>query len=437
MNVCLGNLKDSRPIHYPISLEIEVNKWSNNVQKKTNVASELECVAVSILDPIEVDFYVFDPPLCYMGKMGTVGSEIIVSTEMTVRFHRSNPEEYINMVFDVHFVTEEILWTPYVYESVDVQSSIGHFVECGILCDLALECQFFAHTDTKCYFGSYNHSGLKFATGSNQVKTYFKKNAFLAYIKPQYLTVSNADNWQQYVYKLNYNTGHYDCQFTCANNVDCDFQVHFDQDCYYGAFDYTGDLLTSDDSAKQISIYKDLPSGIVADIFIKTNFRTTSGFTQANGIIGEQYWPSHVTKSFKIEEGEIRCAEMCMLHTIKKACHFYFFVQLMPNSKNVCQLGDFGQSDFQDDHYPGITPETTYQLRSSLDLEALITNVFDTDINDACLNEGYHELTEGIEVEIGTDSSFSYRTNDLCKWSFYAPDAVGITYEIIKFDVSL
>ena len=70
-------------------------------------------------------------------------------------------------------------------------------------------------------------------------------------------------------------------------------------------------------------------------------------------------------------------------------------------------------------------------------MEALITNVFDTDINDACLNEGYHELTEGIEVEIGTDSSFSYRTNDLCKWSFYAPDAVGITYEIIKFNVSL
>ena len=437
MNVCLGNLKDSRPIHYPISLEIEVNKWSNNVQKKTNVASELECVAVSILDPIEVDFYVFDPPLCYMGKMGTVGSEVIASTEMTVRFHQSNPEEYINIVFDVHFVTEEILWTPYVYESVDVQSSIGHFVECGILCDLALECQFFAHTDTKCYFGSYNHSGSEFTTGSNKVKTYFKKDAFLAYLEPQYIIISNADNWQQYVNKLDDNTGFYDCLFTCANDANCDFHVHFDQVCHYGAFDYTGDLLTSDDSAKQISIYKDLPSGIVADIFIKTNFRTTSGFTQANGIIGEQYWPSHVTKSFKIEEGEIRCAEMCMLHTIKKACHFYFFVQLMQNSKNVCQLGDFGQSDFQDDHYPGITPETTYQLRSSLDLEALITNVFDTDINDACLNEGYHELTNGIEVEIGTDSSFSYRTNDLCKWSFYAPDAVGITYEIIKFDVSL
>ena len=69
------------------------------------------------------------------------------------------------------------------------------------------------------------------------------------------------------------------------------------------------------------------------------------------------------------------------------------------------------------------------------DLEALITDVFDTDISNACLNQGYHQLSNGIEVEIGTGSSYSYRTADLCKWSFYAPDAVGITYEITKFDV--
>ena len=70
------------------------------------------------------------------------------------------------------------------------------------------------------------------------------------------------------------------------------------------------------------------------------------------------------------------------------------------------------------------------------DLEALITDVFDTDISNACLNQGYHQLSNGIEVEIGTGSSYSYRTGDLCKWSFYAPDALGITYEIFKFDVS-
>ena len=178
-------------------------------------------------------------------------------------------------------------------------------------------------------------------------------------------------------------------------------------------------------------------SGNVASDFIQNNFKPSSGFTQEpKGIIGEEYWPSHVRKSFQFEEGEIRCAEMCMLHTTKKACHFYFFVQLMPNSKNICQLGDFGQNSFQDDHYSGITSETIYQLRSSLNLEALITDVFDIDSDNACLNQGYHQLSNGIEVEIGTGSSFSYRTMDLCYWSFYAPDAVGITYEITKFDVS-
>ena len=259
MNVCLGNLKDSRPIHYPISLEIEVNKWSNNVKSKTNVASEWECTALSILEPMDVDFYVHDTftGACYMGKLGSVGTETIVSTETKVRFHKTNPEIYINTVFDAKFGTNETYWTPYIYESVDVQSAIGQFVECGILCDLAPKCQFFGHTDTKCHFGSYNHTGSEFTTGSNGVNTYHQTNVFFPFIEPKYFSISNVDSWQKFVYLIDPKLGLWDCHLTCLNEPDCDFHVVFSPlGCCLGAFDYTGPRVTTDTSSKIAYLFK-------------------------------------------------------------------------------------------------------------------------------------------------------------------------------------
>ena len=180
-------------------------------------------------------------------------------------------------------------------------------------------------------------------------------------------------------------------------------------------------------------IFLDL-SGNVADDFIERKYIPTSGLTQEpKGIIGEGYWPSHVFKSFKFKEGEIRCAELCVLHTAQKSCHFYYFVKKDPGQgKNVCQLGDFGQNSFQDDHYPDITSQTIYQLRSNFVIKKQIEDVTEF---GKCLNEGYYELNNGDEIEIGTTYSSFYKVGEICEWAFYAPDAVGITYEITKFKV--
>ena len=85
-----------------------------------------------------------------------------------------------------------------------------------------------------------------------------------------------------------------------------------------------------------------------------------------NGPIGKKYWPSHVFASKKITGGEVRCAEICILLDAEKSCNFYYFVELMPASENICQLGDFGQDAFEDSHYPDIKVDTVYMMRSSI-----------------------------------------------------------------------
>ena len=52
-----------------------------------------------------------------------------------------------------------------------------------------------------------------------------------------------------------------------------------------------------------------------------------------------------------------------------------------------------------------------------------------------CKELGYHKLESGSSVTISTYSSFKYYRYDSCEFSFYAPGAKGIQYEIDNFDV--
>ena len=247
---------DSRPALYPISLEVEVNKWSNNIQKQTEASSEFMCVAVATLTSnLKVDFYVYDKPNCYLGVMGSVSAETVVSTETTVRFHKSNPETYITTIFDVNFGMEESIWTPYVYETSSVQSSVGTFVECGILCDLAPECQFFANTNINCHFGNYNHTGEVINTGGTDiVKPYHQKLVFDPFYDSLYEFKSDCNNWAKFVYSMDTNSGKRECQFTCRTLSDCHFYVIIVSDCHFGNFLYNGPLVTTATSTRNVQI---------------------------------------------------------------------------------------------------------------------------------------------------------------------------------------
>ena len=67
------------------------------------------------------------------------------------------------------------------------------------------------------------------------------------------------------------------------------------------------------------------------------------------------------------------------------------------------------------------------------DLGDFIQTVFDA--SDDCIGIGYHELNSGDSVEVGTKSQFSYYASDLCDFSFYAPNAVGIQLDVVRFKV--
>ena len=70
-----------------------------------------------------------------------------------------------------------------------------------------------------------------------------------------------------------------------------------------------------------------------------------------------------------------------------------------------------------------------------IDLEDLIKDVFD--IGTDCKGMGYHELNNGVSVEISTASTSGYSVSDLCDFSFYAPNAAGIKVEALKFKVRI
>ena len=125
------------------------------------------------------DFYVYLEPKCHLGELGQIhnSNPEINSTPTKIKIQRKRSAEHVSTVYDSVFNLPDTS----LFDSVDFEDGedLGN---CGARCDLhESQCDFFATSETKCYFGSYSLTDGETVGDSdnvNQIKTYHKSGKY-------------------------------------------------------------------------------------------------------------------------------------------------------------------------------------------------------------------------------------------------------------------
>ena len=446
------DLSDFIPTLYPLTLDIDPAKWTKSIKAKMVTSSEKLCAAKATLySYASIDFYAYDGQTCFLGDFEVQDNNItFITTISSLKFHRSNPIEYVNTIFTLNFFTEEKYWTPLIYESTDVQSSVSTLTECGILCEISSFCDFFVHSPAKCYFGDLDlewQGENAFTTGYSNLQTYHK-STLPNYHNKEFKVDKDTDYWANWIYYQELEYGYQQCKFACLHEDQCDFVAHQGSQCAFGNFTYSGPPVATSPTTRNAAIKKSKKSSFLVDATFTTLIGDT---TQSNGPISYKYWPSHIYSQRPTHAGEHRCAQYCLLSD-PETCNFYFYEEI-DSTADICHFGSFSQDASQGNHPMDIDATTSYRLRNDISkfmfnvsssvvdnfvlpaLETIAQDVDSTFYGDPECNEvGYHKL-ESVDdrITISNYESSKYYKYDSCQFSFYAPNAKGIQYEITKF----
>ena len=346
---------------FPLTLELDPNKWTKSIKVQLVEPTEKLCAAKATLySDSTIDFYFYDGQNCYLGDFEVQDENNgITSTLTSLKFHRSNPIDYINSIFTINFFASEEIWTPLIYDSSDVQSSESTLIECGILCEIS-SCDFFVHSPEKCYFGDWELTGgSAFTTGKSDLQTYHK-SALKEYLNKDFKSDPATTFWTNWTYKIENGFEFQQCRFICLFEEQCDFVSHQGSQCAFGNFTYSGPPVTTNTATRNAFIKKHtMKTG-----FPEKTFVTLVGDTsQTNGPISYKYWPSHIYSTRTNTAGEHRCAQFCLL-VEPKTCSFYYHERTDTNY--VCYFGSFTQDVSQDDHPLNIDETTEYKLRKDI-----------------------------------------------------------------------
>ena len=169
---------------FSTAMEIEIHKWQKYICHSLDAASEEECAAYGTLylkdSSYDNDFYVYLEPKCHLGELGQIcnSNPEINSTLTKIKIQPKHAKEYVSTAYDSVFTLPDTS----LFDSVDFEDSedLGY---CGARCDLhESHCDFFATSETKCYFGSYSQTGGETVLDSdkdNQITTYHKSGMIL------------------------------------------------------------------------------------------------------------------------------------------------------------------------------------------------------------------------------------------------------------------
>ena len=170
---------------YSTAMDIQIDKWQRHICRSLNADSEEECAAFGTLyyysSSYNNDFYAFLDSKCHLGELGQVcnSNPGINSTLTKIKIRPKHAADYVSTAYDSVFTLPDTS----LFDSVDFEDG-EDLSYCGARCDLhESQCDFFATSETKCYFGIYSQTDGETVVDSdnvNQIKTYHKSGMVLS-----------------------------------------------------------------------------------------------------------------------------------------------------------------------------------------------------------------------------------------------------------------
>ena len=178
------NVHDMFVALYPTSTDAQENKWSRHIRETLEVVSENECSAhATLYQDAPIDFYAYVEPKCHLGDLAYTKTGELMETINTLQIRSTNSLDHVNTVYDIIFDLPDFAWNRYMFETIDFESGEDS-TDCGVRCELhSSQCDFFAYSGTKCYFGLYSQTQGTDVTVPETIRTYHKSGKIHKYTK--------------------------------------------------------------------------------------------------------------------------------------------------------------------------------------------------------------------------------------------------------------